>query len=218
MDTLLATLNGDPSPHTASLHIPALSLDTSINMSLNAQATSHLRDIVDKACEDQKSGIPGTTVVVVGKDGNELFAHSAGKRGNGSEENMTLDNIFWIASCTKMLAGVACMQLVEQGILKLDDEAQIEDLCPELKTLKVLRPDGSFEEKKRAITLRMLLTHTAGFGYTFFNERLRKWADPLGVDEFSGRIEDMKMPLLFQPGESWEYGVSSFIESHTAQH
>jgi CubicO group peptidase (beta-lactamase class C family) len=177
-------------------------------MSLTAEVHSQLCDIVDKACEDQQSGIPGATVVVVGKDGNELFAHSAGKRGTGSEDPMTLDTIFWIASCTKMLTGVACMQLVEQGILKLDDGEQTEGLCPELKSLEVLRPDGTLEKKKHAITLRMLLTHTAGFGYTFFNERLRQWSYPVGVDEFSGRIEDMKVPLLFQPGEGWEYGVS----------
>lgn len=177
-------------------------------MSLNPQVHSHICNIIDKACEDQKSGIPGTTVVVVGKDGKELLAHSAGKRGAESKDPMTLDNIFWIASCTKMLVGVACMQLVEQGILKLDDAEQTEGLCPELKSLKVLQPDGSLVEKKNGITLRMLLTHTAGFGYTFFNERLRQWSYPVGADEFSGRIEDMKRPLLFQPGEGWEYGVS----------
>jgi CubicO group peptidase (beta-lactamase class C family) len=108
-----------------------------------------------------------------------------------------------------MLVGVACMQLVEQGVLKLDDGAQTEHLCPELKCLKVLRPDGGFEEKKKQISLRMLLSHTAGFGYTFFNERLKQWSCPVGVDEFSGRIEDMKQPLLFQPGERWEYGVGT---------
>ncbi|KAJ6091488.1 hypothetical protein N7467_003457 [Penicillium canescens] len=90
-------------------------------MSLDAKVTSHLRQITDNACEDQKSGIPGATVVVVGKDGNELLAHSAGKQGTGSKDNVTLDNVFWIASCTKMLIGIACMQLVEQGVLKLDD-------------------------------------------------------------------------------------------------
>ena len=176
-------------------------------MQLKAQDSSHLREIVDNACIDQKYGIPGATVVVVGKDGNELFAHSAGKRGIASKDPMTLENIFWIASCTKMLTGVACMQLVERGILKLDDGAQTEHLCPELKRLKVLQPDGTLGEKNNAITLRMLLTHTAGFGYTFFNERLRDWSYPIGVDEFSGRIEDMNVPLLFQPGEGWEYGV-----------
>lgn len=66
--------------------------------------------------------------MVVGKDGLELFAHSAGKRGTGSKNNMDLDNIFWIAFCTKMLVGVAYMQLVEEGTLTLDDSAQLERL------------------------------------------------------------------------------------------
>jgi CubicO group peptidase (beta-lactamase class C family) len=177
-------------------------------MPLNAQTLSSLRNTVDTACADPKTSIPGATVVVVGKDGKELFAHSSGKRGVNSDEPMTLDNIFWIASSTKMLTGVACMQLVEQGILKLDDGEQTESLAPELKELKVLRPDGKLEDKNCAITLRMLLTHTAGFGYSFFNERLRDHFLPAGLDEFSGRFEDMKSPLLFQPGTAWEYGVS----------
>lgn len=177
-------------------------------MPLSSQVTSNLQTLLNKACEDQTLGIPGTTVVVVDKNGNELFAGSAGRRGTGSEEQMSLENIFWIASCTKMLVGVACMQLVEQGLLQLDDGEQLENLCPELKSIKVLQPDGSLVEKQTAITLRMLLTHTSGFGYTFFNERLRKWSYPVGVDEFSGSIEDIKLPLLFQPGQGWEYGVS----------
>ncbi|KAF4449512.1 hypothetical protein F53441_7225, partial [Fusarium austroafricanum] len=173
-------------------------------MPLDAQK---VRSIIDNACADQNTGIPGTTVVLVDKNG-ETFAHSAGTRGLGTNEPMTLDNVFWIASCTKMLAGVAVMQLVEQGKLNLDDGQQLETLVPELKKLKVLKADGSLEDKKNAITLRMLLTHTAGFGYTFFNERLRNWSHPAGIDEFSGRIEDIiSMPLLFQPGEGWEYGV-----------
>ncbi|EKV12920.1 Beta-lactamase-like protein [Penicillium digitatum] len=176
-------------------------------MSLNPQVHSHICEIIDKACEDQKSGIPGTAFVVIGKDGNELLAHSAGKRGTGSKDPMTLDSVFWIASCTKVLVGVACMQLVEQGILKLDDAEQTEGFCPELKSLKVLQPDGSLVEKRRGITLRMLLTHTSGFGYTVFNNRLKQWSYPVGIDELSGRVEDMVRPLLFQPGEDWEYGV-----------
>lgn len=176
-------------------------------MPLAEQTFNTLRSTVEAACYDQQKGIPGATVVVVGKDGNELFAHSAGRRGAGSNEDMTLESIFWIASCTKMITGVACMQLVEKGVLELDDGEQLEGLCPELKTLKVLRSDGGLEEKKRPITLRMLLSHTAGFGYSFFNERLRNWGLPAGVDEFDGRMEGMITPLLFQPGEGWEYGV-----------
>ncbi|KAK0391845.1 hypothetical protein NLU13_1344 [Sarocladium strictum] len=175
-------------------------------MPLNEQTLSSLRAIVDKSCENPQQDIPGASVVVVGRDGEELFAHAAGRRGLASPEDMSLDSVFWIASCTKMLVGLACMQLVEQGVLSLDDGAKIEELCPELKNLEVLLPDGSMEKKKKAITLRMLLTHTSGFGYSFLSERLRNWSFPAGIDEFSGRIEDMTVPLVFQPGEGWQYG------------
>jgi CubicO group peptidase (beta-lactamase class C family) len=121
---------------------------------------------------------------------------------------MTQENIYWIASCTKLIVGIGCLQLVEQGKLALDDSNQLEELCPELKSVKVLQDDGTLVEKKRRITLRMLLTHTAGFGYTFFNEKLRDYSFPIGYDEFSGSIYDMLQPLVNQPGEAWEYGIN----------
>jgi CubicO group peptidase (beta-lactamase class C family) len=129
-------------------------------MSLSSEVIQNLKKSVDAACADPKTSIPGTSVVVVGKDGKELFAYAAGKRGVASSENMTLDSVFWIASCTKMIAGLACMQLVEQGKLHLDDGEEMEQLVPELKEIKVLQKDGSLVEKKRKITLRMLLSHT----------------------------------------------------------
>jgi hypothetical protein len=54
------------------------------------------------------------------KDGNMIFSHAAGRRGVNSNEPMTLDSVFWIASCTKMIGGIVCMQVVEQGKLSLD--------------------------------------------------------------------------------------------------
>jgi CubicO group peptidase (beta-lactamase class C family) len=78
---------------------------------------------------------------------------------------MSLDSIFWIASCTKILATIACLQAVEQGKLSLDDHKQVYKLCPELEKVKVLQDDGSLVAKDKEITLRMLLSHTAGFGY-----------------------------------------------------
>ncbi|RLL95437.1 hypothetical protein CFD26_101177 [Aspergillus turcosus] len=176
--------------------------------SLSPQTVTALKERVDAACADQEKGIPGAVVVVVGKDGKEHFTHASGKRGYGSGESMTLDSIFWIASCTKMITGIACMQLVEQGVLNLDDSDQVEKICPELKDVKVLQDDGTLVEKRRRITLRMLLNHTAGFGYTFFNEKLRDYSKPIGYDEFSGHIYDMLQPLVNQPGERFEYGVN----------
>lgn len=82
-------------------------------MLFNTQVLSQLHEAVNAACSDQKMGISGATVVVIGKDGNELFAYSAGKRGVVTSELITLDNIYWIASFTKILMGLICMQLVE---------------------------------------------------------------------------------------------------------
>ncbi|PHH59499.1 hypothetical protein CDD81_3139 [Ophiocordyceps australis] len=176
-------------------------------MKFTPQASQQLRAIVDQAVSKADS-LPGTTVVVVGKDGGDPFVYSAGKRGLASNEDMTPDHVFWVASCTKLLTAIACLQLVEQGVLALDDSSQIEALCPELRTLKVLKDNGELEAKQKVITLRMLLTHTAGFGYSFFHNGLREWGYPAGLDEFSGDVVDMHQPLIFQPGESWAYGVN----------
>lgn len=183
-------------------------------MKFTTEVSQNLNSIVDKYVAGP-DGIPGTTVVVVSKDGTELLVKSAGKRGVSTDEPMTPDNIFWLASCTKMVTALACMQLVEQGVLKLDDSNQTEGLCPEMRSLKVLTPAGDLVPKQNGITLRMLLTHTAGFGYAFFNERLRDWGYPAGIDEFSGDFDDINKPLLFQPGEGWEYGVRYPVVSVT---
>lgn len=132
-------------------------------MPLSENTLKNLVEAVEDACADPKSDIPGASVVVIGKDGKELFAHAAGQRGVNCSDPMTLDSVFWIASCTKMIAGIACMQLVEQGKLHLDDGDEIEKLIPEFKDLQVLQKDGKLVPKKKKITLRMLLTHTGTF-------------------------------------------------------
>ncbi|KAI9881153.1 MAG: hypothetical protein M1830_007131 [Pleopsidium flavum] len=106
-----------------------------------------------------------------------------------------------------MITGIACMQLVEQEKLALDDAAQTEKLCPELKDLQVLQPDRKLVPKKGGITLRMLLSHTSGCGYSFFHNGLRDHSKPIGCDEFSGHPTDLIQPLVHQPGEGWQYGV-----------
>lgn len=64
-----------------------------------------------------------------------------------------------------MICTIACMQAVEQGQLRLDDAQQVHYLCPELNSKKVLQDDGTLVDRKNDITLRMLLSHTSGFGY-----------------------------------------------------
>ncbi|KIV77138.1 hypothetical protein PV11_08962 [Exophiala sideris] len=174
---------------------------------ISAEAVPKLKSQIDELTSDP-AGAPGVVFVAVNKQGETIFEHASGKVGVGKSQSMTMDNVFWIASCTKMITGIACMQLVEQGKLSLDDSDLVEKLAPELKAVQVWQ-DGKLVPKKKRITLRMLLSHTAGFGYAFFDERLNDWAGPVGLDEFSGSYHDyLTQPLVNQPGEVWEYGIN----------
>ena len=157
-----------------------------------------------------KGSIAGMVFVAVDKSGELVTHHCTGKRGKDSDVAMDLDTVFWIASCTKLITGIACMQLVEQGKISIEDSKALYAVLPELKDKKVLE-NGKLVDKKRDITLRMLLDHTAGFGYAFFDPRLRDWGYPVGIDEFSGDASDiLDAPLVNQPGDAWEYGVSPY--------
>lgn len=126
---------------------------------LPPKAQETVKNLINSACSTE-NGLPGASVAIVGKDGKLLFSHAGGKRGHVNPEPLTTDSVFWIASCTKLITGIACMQLVEQGRISLDDSDETERICPELKDLKVLEKDGKLVDKKRGITLRMLLSHT----------------------------------------------------------
>lgn len=130
---------------------------------ISAEVVNELKARLDKVTS-KPNNIPGLVFAAVDKSGDIIFEHASGKRGLGSEEPMTTDTVFWIASCTKMIVSIAVMQLVEQGKLALDDVELVEELAPELRDVKVLEegPDGklSLVDKKQGITLRMLLSHT----------------------------------------------------------
>lgn len=175
-------------------------------MPISTQAQSKIESALDNVTS--KGQIPGMVFVSVDRSGDLIASHCSGKIGNGKPTPMSLDTVFWIASCTKMITGLACMQMVEQGKISLDDPHALYRIVPELKDKKVLQPDGSLVEKKRDITLRMLLNHTAGFGFPLSNKKLRDWSRPAGFDELETDAKQIReLPLVNQPGETWEYGV-----------
>ncbi|KAL5343986.1 beta-lactamase/transpeptidase-like protein [Aspergillus crustosus] len=173
-------------------------------VSLSSIAIANIEQLLEKSCAGSSPAVPSASAVLYGRDTNgsvELLYHSKTAECSPKNNNLTKD-IFWLASCTKLVTGIACMQLVEQDKLRLDDTNQVETLCPELRDVKVLQDDGRLVEKARGITLRMLLTHTAGFGYSFLNDKLEKY------NEFSGNLQDFQQHLVNQPGERFEYGIS----------
>ncbi|KAI2005724.1 Sterol O-acyltransferase 2 (Sterol-ester synthase 2) [Ophidiomyces ophidiicola] len=188
----------------ASTSCKASEISENMGKKLSPESQAAICSAIDAACKDPVNDLPNVSFVVVNKDGQEIIAHSSGTRGIGQSQAVAPDSVYWIASFTKMITGVACMQLVEQGKLALDDIELVEGLCPELKEVQVMQEDGTLVPKNRGITLRMLLSHTAGFGYSIFQERLKKQ----GYNEFSGKLDDFKQPLVNQPGEKWEYGIN----------
>jgi CubicO group peptidase (beta-lactamase class C family) len=106
---------------------------------------------------------------------------------------------------------VAALQCVERGTLSLD--APRGDLLPDLDALQVFAGFGEdgqarYRPAKRRINLRHLLTHTSGLGYLFSNAELASLYTEESMPQ-PGSLDSIRLPLLFDPGERWEYGVST---------
>ncbi len=168
---------------------------------------------VDAAVERAVAGgvAAGVVALAAGEDG-VVYEGAFGKREVGGDADMTLDTVFWIASMTKAVTSVAAMQLVEQGRLELDQP--LAALLPELGSIQVLEgfaADGAprLRAPSRPITLRHLLTHTAGFTYDIWNADMVRL---MAHEEIPGIIEcrnaTLRTPLVFDPGDRWEYGVN----------
>src|SRR5260370_25432386 len=128
---------------------------------------------------------------------------------------------------TKAITGTAAMQLVEKGRLAL--EQPMGDVLPVIKDANVLEGfngDGTprLRDPKAPITLRHLLTHTSGYGYDIFNPDLARYLEITGLPSILSRKNDaLRVPLLFDPGSGWEYGigidlVGKVVEAVTGQH
>ena len=156
--------------------------------------------------------VPG--VVAMAATGSEVIYQGAfGKRDLGKPEAMTLDSVFWLASMTKAITSTAAMQLVEQGKLALD--RPIGHVLPELASPQILEGfDASGNPKlraaKRPITLRHLMTHTAGYGHGTWNAMLAQYMTYADIPMTRSCLnKSLLMPLAFDPGERWEYGINT---------
>ena len=174
-------------------------------MSIKANADAILRKGVESG------DVPG--VVAAATDANDTIYEAAfGVRTLGQPDPMTTDTVVWIASMTKALTGTAAMQLVEQGKLALDEP--IGDVLPALKDVVVLEGfDANGQPRtrvpKRPITLRHLLTHTAGFGYEFWNADDVRYQQVKGLPPIiSCQNATLQLALHFDPGDRWEYGIN----------
>jgi methyl acetate hydrolase len=173
------------------------------------QSKAQIDQALRSKCDAKE--IPG--IVAVAASGSELIYQGAfGKRDLGKDDAMTPDSVFWIASMTKALTSAAAMQLVEQGKLSLDDP--ISKLLPDLASPQVLegfdaQGEPVLRAAKRPITLRHLMTHTAGFCYDLWNADMGSYMEKKGIPGIiSCKNDALKTPLATDPGTRWEYGIN----------
>ena len=142
-----------------------------------------------------------------------LSSGVAGCKDAESRTPLKENQIYRIFSMTKPIVSMACIRLIEKNKIHLNSIAQ--EFIPSLSSLKVIRPGGALERLKRPITIADLLTHTAGFSYSFnigcqvasFYKEANLLNEPsLSLKEFVDKIASL--PLAFQPGEAWRYSVS----------
>ena len=141
-----------------------------------------------------------------------IYEAAFGNRNVSASQPMTTDTVFRIASMTKAITGAAAMQMVEQGKLSLDQPAK--EILPLLADTQVLagfdaQDNPILRAPRSQITLRNLLTHTAGFVYDTWNADMHRYAALTGLPPArSGKLEALTAPLNFDPGERWEYGIN----------
>lgn len=171
---------------------------------------SSISDILQRATD--AGDVPGVTVSVATLDG-VVFEAGAGTRDLANKVAMTPDTLVRIASMTKAITGACAMQLVEQGKLALD--APIGRVLPELGAVQVLegydaKGKPRLRPPKRPITLRHLLTHTSGHAYDTWNATIGEFRAKSGTPLLAtGLLSSLSVPLLFDPGEKWEYSIST---------
>lgn len=175
---------------------------------LPANLSARIQAVVQQALEQQR--LVGA-VILVARDGELIHQQAAGWADRESQRAMTVDTVFRLASVSKPITSTAALVLVAQGKLNLDDS--IERWLPEFSPKLA---DG----RSARITVRQLLSHTAGLGYRFYesdNEGpyaragVSDGMDASGIslEENLGRIGSV--PLLYEPGTAWGYSLATDV-------
>ena len=180
---------------------------------MTTQTSIRLRQTEDRllSAAIASKDIPGAIALVTTAD-DVLYEGAFGERAFGRGQPMSMDTVLWIASMTKPVVAVAAMQLVERGELRLDEPAS--QWLPYLGKAQVLRGFDEhgqpvLRDPKSAITLRQLLTHTAGFTYDLWDANLAKYHQVTGKPHSaSGKRQGLELPLAFDPGTQWAYGIN----------
>ena len=154
--------------------------------------------------------VPGVVALAATANGI-VYEGIFGQRRLHEAPAMTRDTVFRIASMVKLITSVAALQLVEQEKLSLD--APVPDIDPALGSPQVLdgfdaRGIPQLRAPHRPISLRHLLTHTSGLSYRLWDAKAARYGKSLDLLAPEERSRAPRTPLMFDPGERWQYGPS----------
>ena len=151
-------------------------------------------------------GVPGCDLAVY-RDHEQIYRHAAGHRDAEGTQPMRGDETYCLYSCTKVFTTCAAMQLIERGLMSLDDP--VADYLPAYAHLTVKDGDG-VRPAKRVMTVRHLMSMQSGLDYVLDSPALRRAIAELGPDATTRQLVEAKAgdPLLFEPGTDFMYSLS----------
>jgi len=184
------------------------------NIGMASDRLERINDCMNEYIQEEElAGI----ITFIARKGEIAHFETYGYADKDTKKKMSLNTIFRIYSMTKPIVSVGLMMLYEKGTFQLWDP--ISKYIPELKKIKVLVEDSKppvLEEQKSEIRIIDLLRHTSGLGYGWgkgdYADSLYKVHNVFDSNDFNEFLEKViQIPLYFQPGTKWRYGISSDI-------
>ena len=222
-----------PSPFAQSAHSTAsavggtrvrdLAVATPESVGVSSERVHRIETAMKKLVDDkQVAGL----VTLLERHGKIVAFNAVGQKDVRTAESVQKDSIFRIYSMTKPLTGLAMMMLYEEGKWRIDDP--VARYIPEFAKMKVYtgkNEDGTpkLEDAKRSMTMRELMTHTAGLGYVLSaNNPVDKMIIDGNVLNSAAPLKNMidglaKLPLLAQPGTRWSYSIGVDVQGYLVE-
>lgn len=187
---------------------------------INDKAKARLDSLLQKVVAD--SSIAGISALIFEK-GNEVYFNAVGHSDKEANTRMDRNTLVRIYSMTKPVTGVALMSLYEKGAFQLDDP--LSKYLPEFANVQVFvdtdkKGNPIFEKPNRPISVRDITRHTAGFvgnnpDTTTYVGKLAKKADVMNYENTLSVMGTKlaSLPLVFQPGEKWSYGICVDVQA-----
>ncbi len=188
------------------LHAAELASVSPAEAGLSASQLAKVDAFMKHQLEDHK--IAGG-IVIISHDSKIGFFRSYGRRNIKADQPMTKDTVFRIYSMSKAITTAAALKLYEQGKIGLDDP--VSKYIPSFAGLSVAAPEG-LRAPERPVTVKDLMLHTSGFSYGSGPEATREAYErlkPMEATDLAEMAERLsQVPLAFDPGTDWLYGVS----------